>query len=86
MFALGAFTRVSIEIDGHNSYLCANACKWHLKKEDHCDLFDQDLRREKYQSKHSRCMECHLGTAENPYISVAEKFVQLTPERKNAAE
>jgi hypothetical protein len=71
MFAVGAFTRVSIDIDGHNSYLCANACKWHLKKEDHCDLFDQGLRKEKWQSKYTRCMGCHLGTATNPYVRTA---------------
>jgi hypothetical protein len=86
MFALSAFTKVPIDIDGQNSYLCANACKWHLKKGDHCDLFDQDLRKEKYQSKYSRCMDCHSGSAEIPHVPFAEKFPRLTLERKNAAK
>jgi DNA (cytosine-5)-methyltransferase 1 len=74
MIARSAFTKVSIEIDGYNSYLCANVCKWHLKEEDHCDLFNQDLRKEKWQSKYSRCIECHMGT-----VTTKERFALLEP-------
>jgi isocitrate dehydrogenase kinase/phosphatase len=68
MIARGSFTRVSIEIDGYNAYLCADACKWHLINETHCDLFDKDFHKEKPQSKYTRCIACHAGTADNPHI------------------
>jgi translation initiation factor RLI1 len=68
MLAKCSWTKVSIDIDGNNSYLCANACKWHKKNEAHCDLFDQDLHKEKSQIKFTRCIGCKIGTTSNPYI------------------
>jgi hypothetical protein len=67
MLAKGSWTKVSIEINGNNQFLCADLCKWHRKRETHCDLFDQDLHKEKYQQKFTRCLECKIGTTSNPY-------------------
>lgn len=66
MLAKGSWTKVSIDIDGNNSYLCADACKWHGKHGAHCDLFVQDLHKEKWQQKFTRCLDCKIGTTSNP--------------------
>ena len=67
MFARGTWTKVSIEIDDSNLRLCANYCRWHQNIKFHCDLFNQDLHKEKMQVKFSRCAECLKGMTTNPY-------------------
>jgi hypothetical protein len=66
MIAKCTWTKVSIDIDGSNSHLCANACKWHEKHKTHCDLFNQDLHKETWQQKFTRCVDCKFGTTTNP--------------------